>query len=202
MRIRRVPVLPVDRERGEERRPDALVPDPGADDVRQRPRGEAVEGREAGAVDDSHARGRDAGRRHRRHHEPRAGGGRAVPAVERSELLEDHLGGEVVAVRVHRADDRAERGRAVDGERLDGVRRGPEPRRAGDPDAPGDELGCGGAGRRAAEAPSGDPIRGRARRRAPRAAASRCRRTTASSPEHRAGCRRPTRRRGSIPSPA
>ena len=75
-------------ERGEERRPDPLVPDPDADDVRQRPRGEAVEGREAGAVDDPHARRRDAGRRHRRHHEPRAGGGRPVPAVERAELLE------------------------------------------------------------------------------------------------------------------
>ena len=83
-----------------------------------------------------------------------------TPPVERPEVLEQHLGGEVVAVAVHRPDDHGERLRAVGREDGRGRRSPPEPRAPGDRRSAGDE--------RVAESPCREQRR-RERRPAPRA---------------------------------
>ena len=128
----------------------------------------------------------------------RAGSARPDAAVERAELLEHHLGGEVVAVRfidrtisVSGADWSTARVTAPDGAE-------PSSGRPRDVDAPLEERGAKRAG-------------GEQRRRA-RAGQPRARSTTsadsggvsmptnhASTPAHRGGCRTGTRRRGSSP---
>ena len=128
-----------DREGRDEHLSDPRIPQPRTDHPGQRSRRQSVERRQPGAVDDPHALDRDAGGAHLCQHHACAARGRPDPAVERSEVLEEHLCDEVVAVAVHLADDRREPGRVVDGDGRRPRRRDTEPRLARHADATRDE---------------------------------------------------------------
>ena len=80
-------------------------------------RREAIEAREPGAVGDPDAAERNRGRGEGRSHDSRPRRRRAFVTVERSKLLEQHLGREVVALAAHEADDCGEWLREISGER-------------------------------------------------------------------------------------
>ena len=107
-----------DGQRADERGPDRRVRRAGPDHADERVGREAIEAREPGAVDHADALDRDPRLAHRRDHEPRRRPPTCptLPAAA-GELLEQHLGVEVVALVVHVADDRRERVGDVRGER-------------------------------------------------------------------------------------
>ena len=94
----------------------------------------------------------DPGVAHRGDHEPAAACRRARLPRRGGELLEEHLGVEVVALVVHVANHQRERVGDVGGERHGGPRRDPEPGPPADRDAVADESvakgACGEQGRR------------------------------------------------------
>ncbi len=131
----------------------------GPDHAGERGRRQPVERREPRPVDDPDAAHGDPCRAHLREHDPRAAGGRAHAAVERPQVLEQHLRDEVVAVAVHLADDRREPRRAVDGDRHGPARGAPERVPADDGDAPRDERVPERAGGEERRGQRGPPVR-------------------------------------------
>jgi hypothetical protein len=123
------------RERADEDGGDAGIGVSRPQDTDQRRRGEPVEPRQARAVHHADAVHGNPGRGHGVDHDASPARRGPDPAVERSELLQQHLGVEVVAVAVHPVDDRREPHAAVDGDRLDSRGRGAQARPAldGDP---------------------------------------------------------------------
>ena len=86
----------------------SVVPDPHEQRAELRRR-HAVPAREPRAVDDPHACERNAGRRERLAHDHRPRGGRPAPVDLCADRLQEHLGGEVVAVVVHELEHLRER---------------------------------------------------------------------------------------------
>ena len=126
------------------RRSSGVVPEE-EEDARELAGRDPVEPREPGAVDDPRAGERDAGDRLRSRRTTAAPAvGRALALHLGADLLQHHLGREVVAVGVHQREDPGERVR-VDGGERDRVRAG----RAQGRVAGVHPAGRGGAGRRA-----------------------------------------------------
>ena len=130
--------------------------------------GEPVEPREPGAVGDAHSGERNPSRSKRRADDPRACCGRATWRRGRAELLQHHLGREVVALAVQLAHDRRQRLGEVehDGERSRRSRPRPRPAGHGDP-APleGVDVGASGSHGRTVDARESHACHGQSRDR-------------------------------------
>ena len=98
-----------DRERGDQDLAQVLVEPARAEHRDDRLGRQPVEAGKPGAVDDPHARSRDLLFREHLVDDLGARGGRPLEPQPGAELLEDHLGREVVALVVHEAQDEVER---------------------------------------------------------------------------------------------
>src|SRR5581483_1261500 len=121
--VRQRPRAARDRKRREELEPDLEVLPHRREERHERVRGEPVEQREPGAVDQADAAHRHARLLQQPADDADAGGGRAAAGLHRAELLDEHLGHEVVAHAIHPLHDARDRRRVDGGERRRRFRR-------------------------------------------------------------------------------